>query len=189
MKMKLQSSKALKENHQPANHRRRSLKQLALTSGVLLALPMQWKRPVVNQIMLPAHAQTSTPPGDQDCSAYQTEPVSEPISITLTDTEARGPIVVPRVGASSFDGDDSSVIDSCRNNQDLSQEVEFSGAIDVATKQLTGDLVIRQFCGSLLVCEQIATFAADQDDSSAPNELGDYSGTLTGTIRCCVDFL
>lgn len=44
------------------NARRKLLKTLAASSGAIMAgknLPDQWKRPVVDAIMLPAHAQTS----------------------------------------------------------------------------------------------------------------------------------
>ena len=45
--------------------RRKLLKSIAAGSGAIVAgksLPESWSRPVVDSVMLPAHAQTSTAP-------------------------------------------------------------------------------------------------------------------------------
>ena len=65
--------------------RRKILKSIAAGSGAIVAgksLPESWSRPVVDSVMLPAHAQTSPAPAgcdtlaipatDQPCSGYVT---------------------------------------------------------------------------------------------------------------------
>ena len=50
--------------------RRKLLKSIAAGSGVIVAgksLPESWSRPVVDSVMLPAHAQTSPPPPAAGC--------------------------------------------------------------------------------------------------------------------------
>ncbi len=145
------------------------------------ALPKEWVKPVVNQIVLPAHAMTS-------CSGFTTEPINESITITVTSAEIQGPIVVARNGGSTFSGSDTTTIDSCRDGQNLTVEVNFSGELDSANNQITGDLTIIQRCGPDLVCEQISTYSATQAPVDSGSDLGDYEGTVIGTLRCCDDF-
>lgn len=56
-------------------NRRNLLKSIAAGSGVIVAgksLPESWSRPVVDSVMLPAHAQTSPPPPPPTGNTYAT---------------------------------------------------------------------------------------------------------------------
>ena len=57
--------------------RRKLLKSIAAGSGAIVAgksLPENWKRPVVDSVILPAHAQTSPPTSPPTCTLPQTIP-------------------------------------------------------------------------------------------------------------------
>lgn len=160
--------------------RRDVLKPIVGTGLALGIMPEAWRKPLINTVITPAHAQTS-------CSGFSESTVNESITITVTATEVQGPIVVTRSG-NQFDGSDASRIDECRGGNDLDVDIQFSGMIDVAANQISGDLSIVQTCGGQLVCEQISQFTATQTPIDAGSELGDYQGTVTGTLRCCDDF-
>lgn len=152
-----------------------------------LALPSQWSKPIINAVLTPVHAQMSPEP--EGCSGFTTEPVNEPISISISDTEITGPFVLNRPNGNSFSDRQISVTGTCQDGQDLVQEVEFNGIIDSGNNQITGDLIIRETCGSDLVCEQITSYTVTQTVESNTTDNGEYDGTLIGTLRCCNDFL
>ncbi|GHA17896.1 hypothetical protein GCM10008090_29520 [Arenicella chitinivorans] len=160
--------------------RRDVLKPVVGTGLVLGFMPETWRTPLINAVITPAHAQTS-------CSGFSESTVNESITITVTANEVQGPIVVTRSG-NRFDGSDASRIDECQGGNDLDVDIQFSGTIDVAANQISGDLIIVQSCGGQLVCEQVSQFIATQTPIDAGSELGDYQGAVTGTLRCCDDF-
>lgn len=183
--------------------RRKTLVALA-GAGVIWSIPSGWHKPLVNSIILPAHAQTSPPddeppvdeppvdepPVDEACSGFETEPVSESITVTVTDTEIRGPIIITRVDPMAFDGFEAAETGSmCSETDNFSEEITFNGTIDPTNSQITGEFILRQFCGEALVCEQITDYVVDQTPPAAGDDLGVYNGTATGTLRCCIDFL
>jgi len=160
-------------------HRRQWLKTLGLTSVAAGALPSQWTKPVINHIVLPAHAQTSS-----TCGAFIEEPVNDIIGMVVTATEVQGPITVS-LAAGAFSGTESNIVGACANGDPQRQEVTFTGSIDSTNSQITGTLDIDIFCGDLLVCQQRTTYTATQTPIVAADDLGTYQGALTGTLSCC----
>ena len=85
--------------------RRKLLKSIAAGSGAIVAgksLPESWKRPVVDSVMLPAHAQTSPPSPTFSCS------VVGQATINVSGGEVAGPIeyVVTNTGTGPLTGGD-----------------------------------------------------------------------------------
>lgn len=155
---------------------RRKALQYGLLGGTIAAvLPAKWATPIVNAVVLPAHAQTS---------ACTVETISESISIQVSSTQIEGPITVSRNG-NSFNGTESSDVGACGNNQRLTVRVEFSGTIDSSNNEITGELNIRQSCGTELVSEQISSYRASQSPAQNNNDEGNYTGTVTGTLETC----
>ena len=153
-------------------------------TAVIAALPKQWSRPVVETVILPAHAETSFM-----CSGFDVEPVDQPIDITVTATQINGPIIADLDASGSFDTTQTIASGSCSDDSEFSQQTMFSGIIDSSANQISGDLIIRQFCGPNLFCEQISVYTATQISPDPNSDLGDYQGRITGTQTCCQDFL
>lgn len=172
-------------SHRNDKSRRRALTTLATVTLIAGAMPSRWKTPVVNAVILPAHAQTSFA---SSCSGFETEPVNQPISITVTDTEIRGPIVVTRTG-DTFAGTSTTNVGQCGDASTRSELVELSGTIDSDNNRITGTFNVSQFCGDSLACEQLTSFSATQVTPISGDDLGDYQGNVNGTLRCCIDFL
>ena len=172
--------------------KRQTLISILALGSVHTALPGKWVNPLVKVIVLPAHAMTSTEtgdPGSSNCSGFDTQAVDEPISITVTEAEIRGPIVVPLEG-NSFSGEQSSSAGLCGpDNEELTQVVTFNGVIDSIANQITGEFNVIQFCGDALACEQITSFTASQNPVVSDSDLGEYQGQVIGTLRCCNDFI
>lgn len=163
---------------------RRKIVLSAIVGGAGLAsLPKRWSQPIVNTVILPVHAQTS-----DSCSGFEVEPIDQPIDITVTETEVRGPIVASLEASGVFNDTQTLSGGSCNNGSAFTQEVSFSGTVDSASNEITGDLLIRQFCGLDLFCEQISTFTAQQIPVNSASNLGTYQGRVTGTQTCCQDF-
>ena len=152
--------------------------------GVLIS--GNWHRPIINSVLLPAHAQTSF---GSECSGVEMESVDQPISITVTDTEIRGPIVVVRNGL-DFVVEQTSIVGQCGpNNDDIIQTVTLSGTIDSAQNSISGEFNVRQDCAGALACEQLTTYVVNQVPAVTNDDLGEYQGRVIGTLECCVDFL
>lgn len=172
-------------NEQRTQDKRKTLGVIATLGVTALALPTRWQSPLINSVIVPAHAQTSFP---ASCSGFETEPVSEPISITVSDTEIRGPVVVARAG-NQFSTTVTNNAGTCSDSSARTEVIEFSGTIDSATNTITGEFNVTQFCGDALACEQLTTYTATQVTPVPGDDLGDYQGQVNGTLRCCVDFL
>ena len=160
--------------------RREAFKSLATIAVTTSVLPNQWLKPVINSIILPAHAQTS-------CSGFTTSDVNESLTLVVTDTTVSGPIMANR-SLNTFNEVGERVIDSCRDTQTLNVRVEFSGEINSTDSSITGTINILQTCGSEFVCEQISSFTATQTPVNSASDNGDYTGTVIGTLVCCDDF-
>jgi len=156
-------------------NRREILKASIGSGAVLVFVPSKWTSPVINSIVLPAHAQTS---------GSTSSPVNESINIEITATEIRGPIVIARSGSSSFSGSETVMIGQCSGTSDLSLRVDFSGTLDSATSQITGEITLTQRCGGDLVCEQVSTFTTTQSPVDSGTDTGNYTGMLIGTLVC-----
>jgi len=161
------------------SQRRDAIKGIAVATIIFTTLPKQWTKPLLNTVVLPAHAQTS-------CSGFTTTSVNESLTLVVTDTTVSGPIVATRT-ANTFNQTDTTNLESCRDNNTLSVTVEFSGTIDSVANSISGDINILQFCGADFVCEQISSYTVMQNPSSSSDN-GDYTGTVVGTLRCCDDF-
>ena len=162
--------------------RRRYLKTLGLSSMVLTALPSHWVKPVINSVILPTHAMTST----LGCGPQVVEPLTDVISLFITPTEVQGPIVVDRT-LMSFSGVEQTTLGVCSNGAQQNQTARFEGQIDIVLGVATGTLDVDLFCGDLLVCEQRTSFSATQVPAISGDGLGAYEGSLTGTLSCCED--
>lgn len=148
------------------------------------AIVSRWAVPVVTSVALPAHAQTSDP---AQCGEFEVEAVNEPILIVIDPTEVAGPVTAPRQG-DQFDTEVTTEGGLCSDGVTRETSVvEFSGEFSAASNQVSGTFNVRQFCGDRLICEQIATYQATQTPADGGTELGTYEGTVTGTLRCCVD--
>jgi hypothetical protein len=106
------------------------------------------------------------------------------MSIDITATEISGPIVIARSGGSSFSGSETVLVGQCKGSSDLSLMVEFSGTLNSATSQITGEITLTQRCGGDLVCEQVSTFTVTQSPVDLGSDIGNYTGTLSGTLVC-----
>ena len=77
------------------NQKRKTLKKAAAVGGVLTTgaiLPKEWVVPIVDSVMLPAHAQTSSLPGaDDDDTATTDTDVTDTDTDTETETETADP--------------------------------------------------------------------------------------------------
>ena len=80
--------------------RRKLLKSIATGSGVIVAgksLPENWTKPVVDTVMLPAHAQTTTPTPPTPptllatCNPADGSNVADPDTVTSMDLSATAP--------------------------------------------------------------------------------------------------
>lgn len=161
--------------------RRSVLKFTSLSASGILLAPRDWTKPIVNSVILPAHAQTSA-----NCSSFTTTQVNETITLSVTATQVSGQITVSRTG-STFSGTESSVLGSCQGGRQLSLEVRLSGTINSTNNSVDGELAIVQRCGLDLVSEQTTTFTAQQSPASGSVE-GTYTGMLAGNLRSCDDF-
>ncbi len=174
---------------------RRKLITAVAGLGLVSTLPKEWSKPLINSVLVPAHAQTSpevpeVPEVPDGCSGFETEPIAEPIVITVSATQIIGPIIIERTDPLAFDGfQESETTTSCSATDNFSEEITFDGTIDSANNEITGNFILRQFCGDALVCEQITTYTASQTPAVAGDDLGTYNGTASGTLRCCIDFL
>jgi len=83
-------SKTQKHSDKPSGDRRKTLKTLLVGSGVALAagktLPDKWTKPVVDSVILPAHAQTTTPPDTTDTPQEPTTSAAPTTTTTTTTT-------------------------------------------------------------------------------------------------------
>ena len=78
--------------------RRKLLKSIAAGSGAIVAgksLPESWSRPVVDSVMLPAHAQTSFMPVFGGTSLIPMVDADDSILDNLVPTAHAGPIIIP----------------------------------------------------------------------------------------------
>lgn len=161
--------------------RRNVVKGALLGSITAIAMPQQWSKPIIDAVILPAHAQTSS-----SCSGFTESAVNEPLDMSVTATQVSGPITVARNG-NTFAGTDTAIVGTCQGGNDQTIQVSLSGTIDSANNSMSGDITIILSCGNDLISDQVSTFILNQSPSSASDE-GDYSGTLTGTLRRCNDF-
>jgi len=153
--------------------------------GTVICLPNEWLKPAVNCIVLPAHAATST----GQCSAFTTEPVTGSITVEVSDTQAIGPVAAERIG-DSFSVTVNEVVNPIGLNVDsVDQRTVFSGTIDTVLNEVRGELRVLQTCDGQLVCEQITTYTSSLSGAVMANGVGQYVGQLSGTLRCCQDFL
>lgn len=162
--------------------RRNILGSLFIVGGANSIELAKWSKPIVNAVILPAHAQTSN---GLSCSEITEEQISESISIEITSTQAIGPISVEIIG-SSFSGEQMSDSGMCASGTGvLSQTVVFSGTINEVNSQISGVFDVFQFCDGELVCEQRTTFLVTQSPINPSSNLGTYIGNIDGTLRCC----
>ena len=167
--------------------RRTVLATLVASNGLFLCLPKTWQKPIVDSIVLPAHAMTSVV--TSECSAFEEEMIDQDIVITISASEVLGPIIAPLSANGSFNDTQSLITGQSSDGIIFSQEVQFFGAINSNNNQVSGDLIIKQFSGSDLVCEQISTFITTQTPVDSSTDLGEYVGQVVGSITCCQDFL
>ncbi len=154
-----------------------------LVKGVVITAV--WSTPIITAVRIPVHAQTST----SECAVFETESVDQPISITVSETDVRGPAVANRTGQTFAVTLDQSGA-TCADGVTVSMSsIEFSGTIDETTNSLSGTFNVMQYCGDQLACEQLATFTATQTPIDSTSDLGTYEGRVVGTLRCCSDLL
>ncbi len=163
--------------------KRKSLLTLAGV-GVIASVDSQWVKPVVNCIVLPAHAATSS----GVCSGFVTESVSGVITVEVSDTQVIGPVAASR-NINAFAVTVNQVVNPVGLSvSEVDQRTVFSGSIDASTNQISGELSVLQTCDGQFVCEQLTTFVVDLIGAPMANAVGQYQGQLSGTLRCCQDF-
>ncbi|MBL4671618.1 MAG: hypothetical protein JKX81_05120 [Arenicella sp.] len=162
-------------------------KSLLALSGVAVSasLAQQWTKPIVNCIVIPAHAATSA----AVCSSFAIEAVNGLITIQVTDTQAIGPLAANRVANDFSVLVDEVVSPAGLNVQNIDQQTVFSGLIDTGANEIRGELTVLQSCDGQLVCEQIASYTVALSTAVLANGVGQYDGQLSGTLRCCQDFI
>ena len=178
---------AMNKHKNTLKSRRQCLLMVSSVTGASIAMPTSWVKPVVNSMLLPAHAQSSTMP-TLSCSEIIVEPIRSNIEIQVMATEVIGPIMVNLITPTRFSGSESIIAGTCNNGEVMRQEVLFEGEIDTANNQITGLLEVDVFCGNEVACEQRSTFTSVQTPVNPGVDLGDYLGTLNGTSSCCADF-
>ena len=165
---------------------------LKISSAALLLTqfaPVNWTRPMINTVLLPAHAMTSEAVDPQSCSAFEAASVDEPIALSIINGEARGPITASLNG-NTFSAMQTTTLGPCGGAGDsLVQTITFDGVIDSAQNSISGNFITNQTCGGAVVCDQLTTFTATQVVPNNSSDEGDYSGRAIGTLNCCVDFL
>jgi hypothetical protein len=162
-------------------------KSLLALSGVAVSasLPKQWTKPIVNCIVIPAHAATSA----AVCSGFVTEAVNGIITVQVTDTQAIGPLAANRIANDFSVVIDEIVSPAGLNVQNVDQRTVFSGFIDIGVNEIRGELTVLQICDGQFVCEQITTYTVALSSAILANGVGQYDGQLSGTLRCCQDFV
>jgi len=171
-------------NETPASEsRRKLLKSLAAGGGVattLVALPERWTRPVVDAVLIPAHAQTSIACNPSDL-VEQILPIIG-ATLTTTATTVTGPITVPRTD-NTFSGS-GEVAAVCPGGSEPGTlfVTEFSGTIAAntsATANITGYLV----CGGVTVCTLSYVLTGGFTAGADPDATYSMAGNLTQS--CC----
>jgi|GEM_PF-1175315 len=136
--------------------RRKLLKSIAAGSGAIVAgksLPESWSRPVVDSVMLPAHAQTSPPP-----SACTTE------------------------FAGTYEGNATGTITRCNDvTEDHNPPLTIIIGADCSVSvSITGN---RPFTGTGTITGSTFSVAVSRpEDCAAPTSGNGGSGTVSGTV-------
>jgi hypothetical protein len=166
--------------------RRKLLKSIAAGSGAVIAgksLPENWTRPVVDSVMLPAHAQTSC----RDVTRNETigiiiEIIDDTVTITINDPtgDAGGPIesVIPDI---PFDGT-SFLLEFDDADGDCTESGFINGTLvqgDIDT--FSGSAAFTTTCTSGESCETTADYAT----TIRPTDFT-YAGTGSLTEICCI---
>ncbi len=168
------------------NKNKRQLLKLhgVVITGAIVS-PTQWLKPVLSSVVLPAHAMTSL-----QCSAGVTnDSLNSAIEFEVQASQVRGPYTSVRNGL-IYTANLDSITGSCNNGAPMREVVTINGIIDTVADEVSGDLRIEVYCGSVLACLQETTFVAVQTSvtGGVDSENGFYQGTLTGTIECCNEF-
>jgi hypothetical protein len=91
------------QSSKPGLSRRKALQKILVGGGVsagLSALPARWAKPLVAQVMVPAHAQTSPPPGTTAAPGTTTAPTTTAAAtttpaVTTTPRICENPLILP----------------------------------------------------------------------------------------------
>ena len=147
-------------NKKSSDSRRKILKSIAAGSGAIVAgksLPESWSRPVVDSVLLPAHAQTSPSPSPP------------PSGCTTTYT-------------GSYEGNASATIDRCGGNTDditPAIRIEISADCTVSVSY-TGN---RPMTGTGTISGDTFSVPISRTaDCAAPAGQNAATGTVTGTV-------
>ena len=176
--------------------RRKLLKSIAIGSGVVIAgksLPESWSRPVVDSVMLPAHAETSpaepTDPAEPaDPAGCSTTPASTTQPLSLTDIpgadlgipdSGNGTFTIPNVNPPSGNCTDTTTLAGTVSTN----TVVVSGGGGGGTRTAVITLVFDITCGGIPTCTY--SYLLNATEQSQGTNVWDYSGDAT--LTCCED--
>jgi hypothetical protein len=171
--------------------RRRLLKSLAAGGGAFMvgkSLPDAWVTPVIDQVVLPAHAQATL-------TACQQNPLSLTGSIRWEqpDGDTVGFSINPgfdgaagTAGVSPTDGSFSGLLfasgGNCANGQPVTQDGTFQGTLNTNDGGVLGTFTHRILCGGIVICTASGSFSGTaQLDTSVAVALSSV------VSECCPD--
>jgi hypothetical protein len=173
--------------------RRKLLKSIAAGSSAIIAgksLPENWSRPVVDAVMLPAHAQTSPAPEPQ----CEQNPLSFTAEFGWNDGSGEDVLFVLNPG---FDGaSDTAALGAggtfggslyasggnCANGNPVEQDGTYNGTLNTTTGAVSGSFTHRILCGGTVICTASGNFSGTAlDGSVVPVTLSSV------TSECCPD--
>ena len=180
------------DNNKPSDKsikaRRKLLKTLIAGGGAAttvgatgLVIPKQWIKPVVDSVMLPAHAQTTGCLELVDSTTF----TGIPANTTPTTVEFIG-TTVPRSG-NGFVGQEQFDIGPCPGGLGAGvQTIALSGNIDVDNNTIIGTWVLTVTCNGIIFFRQVFEFSGPR--VSGDDNTGTYSTSGTVTIEVCPGF-
>ena len=169
--------------------RRKLLKSIAAGSGAIVAgknLPESWSRPVVDSVMLPAHAQTS-PQCEQNPLSFTAEFGWDDYSgddvLFSVNPGFDGASDTAVLGAGgTFGGSLFAAGGNCANGNPVEQDGTYNGTLITNTGAVSGSFTHRILCGGTVICTASGNFSGTAVDGSV------VSVTLSSvTSECCPD--
>jgi len=148
--------------------RRRILKMIAgagAVAGTGRAVPDRWTQPIVDAVLLPAHAQSTLLPA---CSTTPLALLGEvswednggdrvTLSINPGFDGAAGSALLDQSG--NFSGSLAASGGECANGQPVTQDGTFQGNLNTSNGAVSGSFTHRILCGGVVICTSSGNFS------------------------------